>query len=76
MGETTDQAKGRVKQAAGDLTDNDDLKAEGKSDELLGKAKGALDDLQRQGRGCARLRQGQGRRAPRQALETRPPRAD
>jgi uncharacterized protein YjbJ (UPF0337 family) len=45
MGETTDQVKGRVKQAAGDLTDNDDLKAEGKGDELLGKAKGVLDDL-------------------------------
>lgn len=45
MGEHTDQAKGRVKQAAGDLTDNDDLKREGKGDELLGKAKGALDDL-------------------------------
>ena len=45
MGETIDQAKGRVKQAAGDLTDNDDLKAEGKSDELLGKAKGAINDL-------------------------------
>jgi len=45
MGETIDQAKGRVKQAAGDLTDNDDLKREGKGDELLGKAKGTLDDL-------------------------------
>ena len=45
MGETTDQAKGRVKQAAGDLTDNDHLKREGKSDELLGKAKEVLNDL-------------------------------
>ena len=45
MGENIDQAKGRVKQAAGDLTDNDDLKHEGKGDELLGKAKGALDDI-------------------------------
>ena len=45
MGETTDQAKGRVKQAAGDLTDNDPLKREGKSDELLGKAKEKLDGL-------------------------------
>ena len=45
MGENIDQAKGRVKQAAGDLTDNDDLKKEGKGDELLGKAKGKLDDL-------------------------------
>ena len=45
MGENMDQAKGRVKQAAGDLTDDDDLKREGKGDELLGKAKGSLDDL-------------------------------
>ena len=41
----TDDVKGRVKEAAGDLTDNDDLKREGKGDELLGKAKGALNDL-------------------------------
>ena len=45
MGENMDQAKGRVKQAAGDLTDDDDLKREGKSDELLGKAKDKLDGL-------------------------------
>jgi uncharacterized protein YjbJ (UPF0337 family) len=45
MGENIDQAKGRVKQAAGDLTDDDDLKREGKGDELLGKAKEALNDL-------------------------------
>jgi uncharacterized protein YjbJ (UPF0337 family) len=35
----TDQAKGRIKQAAGDLTGNDDLKREGKLDEAAGKAK-------------------------------------
>ena len=28
---STDEAKGRVKEAAGDLTDDDDLKREGKS---------------------------------------------
>lgn len=38
-----DQAKGRVKQAAGDLTDNDDMKREGKLDEMKGKAKDGLD---------------------------------
>jgi uncharacterized protein YjbJ (UPF0337 family) len=32
-----DQAKGRAKQAAGDLTNNDDLKAEGEADEVAGK---------------------------------------
>ena len=40
-----DQAKGRIKQAAGDLTDNDDLKREGKVDEATGKVKGAVDDV-------------------------------
>jgi len=45
MGDNIDEAKGRVKQAAGDLTDNDDLKSEGKVDEASGKAKGVLDDL-------------------------------
>lgn len=43
MGENLDQAKGRVKQAAGDLTDNDRLKDEGKKDELGGKVKEKLD---------------------------------
>jgi uncharacterized protein YjbJ (UPF0337 family) len=40
-----DEAKGKVKQAAGDLTDDDDLKREGKADELAGKAKDAIDDV-------------------------------
>ena len=45
LGENLDKAKGRVKQAAGDLTDNDQLKNEGKGDELAGKVKGAVDTL-------------------------------
>lgn len=45
MGENTDQAKGRIKQAAGDLTDNDHLKREGKADELGGKVKGIVGDI-------------------------------
>jgi uncharacterized protein YjbJ (UPF0337 family) len=40
----SDQAKGRIKQAAGDLADDDDLKREGKIDELAGKAKDKIDD--------------------------------
>ena len=39
-----DQAKGRVKQAAGDLTDDDELRREGKTDEAAGKVKDAVDD--------------------------------
>jgi uncharacterized protein YjbJ (UPF0337 family) len=45
MGENLDKAKGRVKQAAGDLTDDDRLKREGKGDEMAGKVKGAVDTL-------------------------------
>lgn len=45
MGENLDKTKGRVKQAAGDLTDNDRLKNEGKADELAGKVKGVVDSL-------------------------------
>lgn len=41
----TDKIKGRVKQAAGDLTDNDDLKAEGQVDETAGKAKSVIDNV-------------------------------
>jgi uncharacterized protein YjbJ (UPF0337 family) len=35
----TDDIKGRVKEAAGDLTDNDRLKREGKTDQAAGKVK-------------------------------------
>jgi len=34
-----DEAKGRVKEAAGSLTDDDSLKAEGKGDQVAGKVK-------------------------------------
>ena len=39
-----DDTKGRVKEAAGDLTDNKDLKREGKVDRATGAAKDKLDD--------------------------------
>ena len=39
-----DKAEGRAKQAAGDITGNDDLEREGEKDELAGKAKDAVDD--------------------------------
>jgi len=38
-----DQAKGRAEQAAGDLTDNEDLQAQGKNHETEGKLKGAVN---------------------------------
>ena len=40
----TDDLKGRVKEAAGDLTDNDRLKREGKADQVEGKVKELVDD--------------------------------
>jgi uncharacterized protein YjbJ (UPF0337 family) len=46
MGEQTDQVKGRVKEAVGDLTDDDDLKREGKTDRLAGEAKEKVGDAQ------------------------------
>jgi uncharacterized protein YjbJ (UPF0337 family) len=43
----TDQAKGRIKQAAGDLTGNKSLKREGKVDEGAGKVKDKLGQAKR-----------------------------
>jgi uncharacterized protein YjbJ (UPF0337 family) len=40
-----DDAKGRVKEAAGSLTGDDDLKREGKVDQGVGKVKDVVDDI-------------------------------
>ena len=39
MGGKTDVVKGRIKEAAGALTGNDKLREEGKTDQVVGKAK-------------------------------------
>ena len=39
-----DEMKGRAKEAAGDLTDNKDLKREGKTDKAAGKVKQKVED--------------------------------
>jgi uncharacterized protein YjbJ (UPF0337 family) len=39
MGEKLDETKGRAKEAAGDLTDNDRLQREGKMDQAGAKVK-------------------------------------
>ena len=44
MGEKSDEMKGRVKEATGDLTDNDDLKREGKMDQAGASVKGKVND--------------------------------
>ena len=41
--EKMEEMKGRVKEAAGDLTDDKDLKREGKVDKASGKAKDVVD---------------------------------
>ena len=39
-----DKAKGRAKEALGDLTDDERLEREGKLDQLSGEAKGKVED--------------------------------
>ena len=39
----TDDAKGRVKEAAGDLTGDDEMKREGKLDQATGRAKEGVE---------------------------------
>ena len=45
MAGESDEAKGRIKQAVGDLTDDDELKREGKADQVGGKVKDAVDTV-------------------------------
>jgi uncharacterized protein YjbJ (UPF0337 family) len=44
MEHQTDEAKGRIKEAAGDLTDSDDLKREGKADQAGAKVKETAEE--------------------------------
>ena len=45
MSGNADQAKGRIKKAVGELTDDDDLKNEGTIDKASGKVKSAVDKV-------------------------------
>jgi uncharacterized protein YjbJ (UPF0337 family) len=45
MGDRIDEAKGRTKQAAGDLTDDEKLKREGKIDRAVSSVKDKVDDV-------------------------------
>lgn len=44
-----DDLKGRVKEAAGDLADDEDLKREGKADRASGKVKEKLEQAKEKG---------------------------
>lgn len=54
MPENVDDAKGRVKEAAGDLTGNDSLKNEGKVDQASGKVKDKVGDAADKVKGAIR----------------------
>lgn len=45
MSGTADNIKGNVKETAGDITGDDELKAEGKTDQVSGKLKDATTDV-------------------------------
>jgi uncharacterized protein YjbJ (UPF0337 family) len=45
MVDNADDLKGRIKEAAGDLTDDDDLKREGQIDQGKGKVKEVVDNI-------------------------------
>lgn len=45
MSGKTDQVKGRIKEAAGVLTDNERLKRKGKVDQVAGRVKEAAENL-------------------------------
>jgi uncharacterized protein YjbJ (UPF0337 family) len=44
MGGKTDVVKGRIKEAAGALTGNDELREEGKTEQAVGKAEQAVQE--------------------------------
>ena len=44
-GSTTDKIKGRVKEAVGVITDNDRLKREGQTDQVVGEVKEAAEKV-------------------------------
>jgi uncharacterized protein YjbJ (UPF0337 family) len=45
MGSTTDKIKGRIKEAVGVITDNDHLKSEGQTDQVVGEVKEAAEKV-------------------------------
>ena len=51
---TIDDAKGRAKEAAGDVTGDEDLKSEGKVDRASGKLKDAVGGIADKAKGLLR----------------------
>jgi uncharacterized protein YjbJ (UPF0337 family) len=50
MGANMDEAKGRMKEAAGDLADDDEMKREGKTDRLGAEIKDKADKAVEKGK--------------------------
>lgn len=50
----SDEFKGRIKEAAGDLTDDEELERDGKVDRATGKVKDAVDDIAERVKGAVR----------------------
>lgn len=48
-----DEAKGRAKQAYGELTGDEDIEREGEIDEVAGKAQGKAEDVVDRAKGAA-----------------------
>jgi len=46
MGSTTDKLKGRIKEVVGVITDNDRLKREGQTDQVVGEVKEIAEKVQ------------------------------
>jgi uncharacterized protein YjbJ (UPF0337 family) len=51
---STEVVKGRIKEAAGVLTGNDELRAEGRTDQAVGHVKQAAEKGVRQAKECGR----------------------
>ena len=45
MGSTTDKIKGRIKEVVGVIIDNDRLKSEGQTDQVVGEVKEAAEKV-------------------------------
>jgi len=65
MAKEIDEAKGRVKRAAGELTGDEKLKRKGTIDKAAGKAKKAVRQGGRQGKGRSRQAEVDRRKRPR-----------
>jgi uncharacterized protein YjbJ (UPF0337 family) len=57
MSGKTDVVKGRIKEAAGALTGNDKLRARGKTDQAIGKAKQIAEKAVKVGKAVKKVRE-------------------